>query len=546
MNTICPLILAKKIHGAQRGEADTWITAAPRRREILWFIQWSSLQIGGLPALVRDLVERLPECFQSAAMLATKPNRQGLYSVEQCLAVWSDFGGGHGEFVGDASDFLDERAEDTDETHALACSLAARGQYDPANISFAELLDWCNRSKLTARDAQGDGFNAAAIRSAVERFNRSWLMRYCASLAAESLPRLLLRLCTEQGHELQSPSFCPELEQTLLAYMDARAESVGAEIAETIVTKTVRRELEFALSEGVPVPIVGESRFGKTRSVENWCQMWPGRVRLVTVPESNDERSFMRAHADALGLAYHPQSTASALKDKVEYILARAGLGILFDEAHFLVSQNYTEGTPPRRLNWIRARLIDRGVTTAFFATPQSYEQTLAKYAESTGYRIEQWLGRVAPTVILSDVIPFDEIVAVARTQFPELPQALLERLADRAILSDGYLKSLELAGKRARFLSRERGHATPDEQDVLDACADMMPTAPRVVSVPLVPAERAATAPGKASATSLPSRCTRPFADDLAADLAADPEAEFSRRSHRPDRVESSALLKV
>jgi hypothetical protein len=158
----------------------------------------------------------------------------------------------------------------------------------------------------------------------------------------------------------------------------------AGQIAETVITKTVFRELEFAFAERVPVPFVGESRFGKTKSIGTFCEMHPGRARLVTVPESNREADLTRAHADAFGIEYTPGATSSALKGKVEFILRHAGVMIVYDESHFLVPVSYHKATPPRRLNWVRTKVIDQGVPCALFATPQSYDQTLEKYVNTT------------------------------------------------------------------------------------------------------------------------------------------------------------------
>lgn len=560
MNTISTIILATKIHGAASMQSDRWILEAPRRREILWFIQWASLQPGGIAAMVKRMVEKFPERFQTETMLTARHDRQGAYSVAECLKVWADKNLCSLEAAADciarssqsidallSDDATEKRKLDIIAREALAAwnradndspksNLPPRWHSAPVKISFGELLTMCIGGKPTPRDAVGDSFAALALRAAVVKYNRTWLMKQCAAVAIAELPDYLYALCQVKNKGLKNQWFCLHLEQTLLDYIDLHAREVSSQIAETVITKTVRSELDFAVSECVAVPIVGESRYGKTKSVANWCQMYPGRARMVTIPESNNERDFIRAHADALNIEYSATTSGATLKDKVEFVIASAGLAIVYDEAHYAIPLNYNDATPPRRLNWIRAKLIDRGVATAFFATPQSYKQSLAKYAEETGYRIEQWLGRVAPAVILSDVIPVEEIIAVARTQFPEFSQAQLEELADRAIVSDGYLKSIELAGKRTRWLARQRGHDKPTAQDLSDACDEMMPASPRVVT----------DAPGSAMTPKGPARAIAPAqAQSSRIAEASEPDAteEFPRRSTRPKRIVNEPL---
>jgi hypothetical protein len=524
-NPICPVHIAERIKASATGSGDHWLAESPRRREILWFLQWASLQHGGLDAFAHQLVEKLPARFQPAALTVQTPDASGLYSLPQCLTVWRELARPmevlrsniHSEF---GRREARERAWD-------------RISQAPTTISFLDLQHFLT-DQMTPRDAEGNDPRAVALRTAVQKYNRPWMVNWFARQAVEKLPDQLQWFCLPDGTLMLSRSFRAvrrDLEATLREFMERHAQETAATIAETTVTKTVRRELEFALASGVPVPIIGESRRGKSKSVANWCDMFPGRARLVTVPESNNELDFMRAHADALGIAYSHTTTTLTLRDQVEFVIKHSGLAVIYDEAHYLVPISYNKATPPRRLNWVRAKLVDRDVPTAFFATPQSYRQSLAKYAEETGYRIEQWLGRVAPAVILSDKIPFDEIVAVARSKFPELSQAQLEELADRVVVSNGNLKSLELAGKRARFLAGERGHAAPTFEDLVDASNEMMSSAPRVVS-DHSPRPEPAPDSGRVAgaAVPVPARGSRP-----ATPLQPAGRAPISRRQTRP-----------
>jgi hypothetical protein len=133
--------------------------------------------------------------------------------------------------------------------------------------------------------------------------------------------------------------------------------------------------------------------------------------------------------------------------------------------------------------------------------------------------------------MILSDKIQFDEIVAVARSKFPELSLSQLEELADRVVVSNGNLKGLELAGKRARFLAGERGHTAPTFEDLVDASNEMMSSAPRVVS-DHSPRPEPAPDSGRVAgaAVPVPARGSRP-----ATPLQPAGHAPISRRQTRP-----------
>jgi hypothetical protein len=275
--------------------------------------------------------------------------------------------------------------------------------------------------------------------------------------------------------------------------------------------------LDFARSQNVPVPIVGDSRFGKTTAVSAWCKMRPGLARLVTVPESNRERDFFAAHADALGIGHHTKTTNQGLKRWVEFVHRHSGLFLVYDEAHMLVPVSYHKATPPRRLNWVRFQVIDRGRGCAFFSTPQSYRETLDAYVKKTGYCMEQWLGRLAPAVVLPESLDSADVLAVARIHFPDVPEPYLKLISARAMQSEGYLKNMELCVKRALFLAGEHGRSKPDLADV-KAAIDWLTPPSASPETPVAPPRRRISAPalqpaGRSAAGRLQPRLETDFA---------------------------------
>ncbi len=267
-----------------------------------------------------------------------------------------------------------------------------------------------------------------------------------------------------------------KLWDSLFALMNQHAADTLKTIVQTEVARTIFRELEFSLRKNVPVPIIGESRIGKTKPATVWCAARPGRARLVDVPESNRDRDFVIAHADAFGIEYTSRTTTQRLRADVQFVNQRAGLFIIYDEAQFLVPVNYNKSTAPHRLNWVRRQVVDRERGCGLIATPQSYHQTLDQYVKTTGYKMEQWLGRMAPPVILPADLGREDLLAVAKLNFPDMPMPFLKLIAARAMRSEGYLKNLEITAKRAAFLAEENGRNQVNAQDVQDAIAQMMP----------------------------------------------------------------------
>jgi hypothetical protein len=208
----------------------------------------------------------------------------------------------------------------------------------------------------------------------------------------------------------------------------------------------------------------------------------------------------------------------SALKRQVEFVHRHSGLFLVYDEAHFFVPASYHKATPPNRLNWVRSQVIDRDCGCAFFATPQSYRETMDAYVKKTGYCMEQWLGRLAPAVVLPDSLASADVLAVARNHFPEVPEPYLKLISARAMQKEGYLKDMEITVKRARFLAGERGRSEPELEDVKAAIDYGMPAgAPQIAN----PAPRRRTsAPALQSVGRATARTVRPV-----------PEHEFPRR---------------
>jgi hypothetical protein len=312
----------------------------------------------------------------------------------------------------------------------------------------------------------------------------------------EKIPGKLAELCIDPKETFETLDLLrtwPALFKSLFDLMEQHAADTLKTIAQTEVTKTIFRELEFSIRKGVPVPIIGESRIGKTKPASVWCDARPGRARLVDVPESNRDRDFVTAHADAFGIEYTNRTSTQVLRADVQYVNQRSGLFLVYDESQFLVPVNYSKTTAPHRLNWVRRQVVDRDRGCGLIATPQSYRQTLDHYVKTTGYRIEQWLGRLAPAVILPADLGTADLLAVAKLHFPEMPVPFLKLIAARAMRSEGYLKNLEITAKRASFLAEEQGRAHVTIEDVKQAIAQMMPETvapaaprPRAVSTPL------------------------------------------------------------
>jgi hypothetical protein len=315
----------------------------------------------------------------------------------------------------------------------------------------------------------------------------------------ERFPEMIKRWCEEPSIDCIGdfvftefgPSF-PGFVEAVAVFADAYAETEMQKTADTSLRKTVISELDFARTSTVPMVLVADTRHGKTTAIETYCRAWPGRARLITVPDGQHEREFYAAFAEAFGIAVMPSVATRTIKDRVEYTLRHTGLFSVLDEAHYVLPHNYTKTTPPQRLNWVRAQIIDRHLPCALSCTPQSQQESLARYAQRTHYNLEQWVGRMPKPVLISDKPSYDDLVAVAKARFGDFPQVVIDELCDAADGKIGACKSrttgetgfkiIELAGARARFLAaqRERKVTLADIREaVLWAGAPAGPTPP-------------------------------------------------------------------
>lgn len=471
MTTICPETLAAKLRWVRnREDTASWdiLQKHPRLVEVLCFVQDASHQPGGLAALVESLLKEFPTAFTTDAMTAAGPVVNGRWSMEQCFGVWQ-------------------------REHAHG---GLRWRQD-----YQEWRAWLQGYE-SFKDFQlrGDREDAKRARHGFEHYNQQFFSAECVSEARHGLGRLLADWC-EFGKGFRFPYWCPELLATLLDHIDRHAERMAKTITSTGITQRVFRELNFSESQRVPVQVVGDSRFGKTTSASVWCRMRPGRRRLLTVPSDNPMKDFLLEHAKAMhykpGRAISQCGLSRVLRD----IVKELGIFFVYDESQWLVPSNYSRTTKPARLNWIRSAVIDATDSAdgrdakrcAFFATQQTYRQDLDQFVKKTGFVMEQWLGRMAPIVVLPPKLSREDLLAVAVQNFPGIRPAFLKLIAARSMQSEGLLHAIEITAKRAQFIASEQGHEHPTQADIEAAIEDMLPkVAKDPHTAPATPARQA------------------------------------------------------
>jgi hypothetical protein len=261
-------------------------------------------------------------------------------------------------------------------------------------------------------------------------------------------------------------------------------------LASTKVTALVFDCLDYGWSQKSLVKIDGETRTGKTEAIKAWCDMNPGKARLVSTPSGKGCGDLFRAIAQAIGLPCGPKTRGTALKEQIQYIIRHAGLFLVFDEAHFLIPAGFDRNTPPARLDWIRTQIIDKDLPVALVTTPQAFGDAAAKFQNWTGYNFNQFFGRIMRSVSLPDTLDNADVLAVVKILAPDIPENLHRFIAGTAQQSAGYLNTAKAICKLARHIARRNNRPGITQADVELAASEF------TTAQPARPAPAAAATP--------------------------------------------------
>jgi hypothetical protein len=253
------------------------------------------------------------------------------------------------------------------------------------------------------------------------------------------------------------------------AASDYRARWIASrpEFFQTQVGSRIADALKYAHSASCLVLVDGVPRIGKSFAARALCDRSAGLSRFVQVPASNDEFSFFRALAMALGVSSSLKSKAQELRCRVEETVQGSGLTIVFDEAHYCFDSYLRSTTLPTRINWIMTGLVNFNVPVVMLTTPQFYKAQ-SRVEKSTGWTSEQFLGRIGHVEKLPTSLPMSDLIAVARAIFPEGDQNTWKSLGAYAHLSRKHLAMIDALVKRGRWHSNAAGRSVANASDIM------------------------------------------------------------------------------
>ncbi len=410
----------------------------PRLHEALWFVQWQSMQPGGLGRFAREFAAEFVDSFSPEPLVKAKGRK---LTYEEKRLIFENLPPAVQGKIGGFSRPL-EPAAFLDETPIPA-------------------IDYERQLQISLKQWDGERITSA--------------IKECI---ASGLPAYLLSVCQDPQTDFSGETkFCSQdVLQVLITGLDSHRDRVLTRLAKTAVVEQVFDALDYAQSERCMVRIEGDSRFGKTESIKAWCESRPGLARLVSVPSSNTLWDLLRRVADAFGIPWTYRTGHCELKLKVEYVVKNSGMFIVMDEGAFLLPQSYNRDSAPVRLNWVRTEIADRGLPLAIVVTPQSYHLAVDRFVQKTSYAMEQFNGRTMLPVVLPCELDEKDMVAVARINFPELDEDSLGYVAAAALTSENYLMGVEAIARRARFLSKRHGGQAISLADLDKAISEVIP----------------------------------------------------------------------
>ena len=398
-------VLAVKLEAVSRGEfgsMEKQIFDRPEIPEMLWSLQYWSFQPGGLEAnIVTPLIELETDRILFPELQSIKPARKGRYTELQIATL------------------LEAAPRELFYALGLDCDFQ----------TFAELA-YLNRDRLANPETWKD-----ALLSAIR----------------ERLPIYLHQVCQSPAVDFSGKQFqlIPDIVGRLIALMRKREVIEQHSIADTEIFRRVSSEIGFAESQRGLVLIIGDSRIGKTVSAAACVRMRPGRRRYLVIPSTNDMASLYRAFAESLGVFASPNVKAEALRCLVEYVFRVGRFALIADEFHFCLPTQFTRRTKPRRLDWVRTSIFDKGVALIAITTPQDMDGW-RRFVSYTQYTQNQFRGRLDQEVFLPSEISEADIGAVARHVLKGCGADAIELVITRAMRCDMGLKVVDAIARRA------------------------------------------------------------------------------------------------
>lgn len=418
------------------------VIADKKQGELIWFLQGLSHELG-LEKVAAELIAKYPERIATRSMqkFGFKPGQ--IYNAEQVRAVRKEINGNRSMLSPCQRFPLKGEGEKV--------IIRACGDPDLAiKIHKAE----CHQARLNA-DEQPAHYPAHVF------------LEKCQE-ASGKLENLLSDLCLDPAFDMDAggPFYFPTLIETLHEYQTAWIESKCAGAVVTEIGRAMFETLEYCMDTGRLVLIEGEATTGKTIASQHFCHLHPGQVRYVQVPSGNDDMGFFRAIAKELGVSINITSKAQQLRNRIEDVLQKSKLGIIFDSAHFLWPQSNYRDTTPGRINWVLSALVEKGVPVALISTP-IFMRMMAEIESKCVWDSQTLRDKLDTHQKLPGKLQDSDLTAIAKTFLPNACALSIETVVLHAKTSAKGLGAIVSAATRAAHNAAKANRETVTFEDV-------------------------------------------------------------------------------
>jgi hypothetical protein len=409
----------------------------PEDRELVMALQYYSWQPGGFTQVAQKVIARFRGRIITPSMqrFGVKPNQ--IYTASQVKAVREEMESG--------SDWFPLAGEIPDRIAISLPEVPSQAE-DPLDHERPGIL-------RHLREVQ-DHANAQPKAYPAEAF-----IRVCLDSAARELPGYLSRLCVDPELDIAKarPWWFPDLISSLREWLAERGADSEVPFVQTEIAGQVHEALDYCLKTGEMTMIYGESGTGKSDGAKAWFQRQPGKGRYLEVPATGDDISFIRR----IGEAYRTISGTSLrnpqTKERVEKTARAAGMVLILDEGHNLLTQDYRARKRPSRISWVMGELVNYGVPVAILATRQ-FEEDKRRIKERTGWNWDQFDRRIGIPTYLPSEVRIEDLTAVARAWLPRGDDRSIKALVGYAMFSKSRLAGIVHVVKRAKFEADKAG----------------------------------------------------------------------------------------
>jgi hypothetical protein len=401
--------------------AKAMLQSAPEARRLIFFVQALSHRIGGLPGVVKELIDSFGDRLGTEMMrqIGAKPGQR--YSIADTKAVLS------------ALDVL---------RYSLSRVYNTEVDYD------IEVED-----------------------PTIEQRAVDYALAACARRAVEKLPGLLAELCINPAIEVSAKSIhidCfADAFGALIEFERRCARRASEAVAETEVSKVVTETLDRTLKHGKMAVLEGEPGIGKTKAAAAWCEAHAGQARFVSLKGAVNKTTIFRSIGRALGVATGLNRKAAEMQGRIEDMLERSRIMLVIDESHFLFGQAYERvRSRPEMLDWVDTALCNQGVPVALIATPQ-FTRRLHETERQTLWQSGQFRRRIKDYRRLPAKVAQSDVESVARKMFPDCERAGIKLAMGHAMLSPYPLSWLGDLAQDAREIAETHGRHSPNFSDL-------------------------------------------------------------------------------